>query len=221
MFTLNKCLVHSCKNLSISVFDKTSGITEERGYCLNHTPDPGRAKESIYDYIKMHDVVVGLNAAGIMFRDIDLSDKRFYGCNFQHCTFSALRSEGLLGKLCMFDFASFTDCTLAASTMQFTSFACAAFSHTIFTGSDMVQNNFNGVYAFQSSFDDSDLYNSRFIGAHLVDTSLRNCNIKNTLFLDCVCENVSMKMSNTREAVFDRKGSELFQGIESKNRVPV
>ena len=221
MFTLNKCLVHSCKNLSLSVFDKTSGITEERGYCLNHTPDPGRAKESIYDYIKTHDVVVGLNAAGIMFRDIDLSDKRFYGCNFQHCTFSALRSEGLLGKLCMFDFATFTDCTLAVSTMQFTSFACAAFSHTIFTGSDMVQNNFNGVYAFQSSFDDSDLYNSRFIGAHLVDTSLRNCNIKNTLFLDCVCENVSMKMSNTREAVFDRKGSELFQGIESKNRVPV
>ena len=112
----------------------------------------------------------------------------------------------------------------ACSILQhspFTSFACCTFSHTIFTGSDMVQNNFNGVQAFQSSFDDSDLYNSRFIGARLVDTSLRNCNIKNTLFLECSCENVSMKMSNTREAVFDRKGSELFQGIESKNRMPV
>ena len=64
---------------------------------------------------------------------------------------------------------------LAGSTMQFTSFACCTFSHTIFTGSDMVQNNFNGVQAFQSSFDDSDLYNSRFIGAHLVDTSLLGC----------------------------------------------
>ena len=117
MFTLNKCLVHSCKNLSLPVFDKTNGMTEERGYCLNHTPDPGRAKKSIYDYITTHDTIVGLNASGIIFRDIDLSNKRFYGCNFQHCTFTDLRSEGLRGKLCMFDFATFADCTLAGSTM--------------------------------------------------------------------------------------------------------
>ena len=150
MFTLNKCLVHSCKNLSLSVFNKMNDITEERGYCLNHTPDPGRAKKSIYDYITTHDTIVGLNASGIIFRDIDLSNKRFYGCNFQHCTFTDLHSEGLRAKLCMFDFATFADCTLTGSTVQFTSFACCTFSHTIFTGSDMVQNNFNGCLLYTS-----------------------------------------------------------------------
>lgn len=214
MYTLNKCLVHSCKNLALSTFDEDGNITDKQNYCLDHIPDPGKVKEQIYNYIKTHDVIVGLNTAGITFADIDLTDKRFYGCNFQHCTFTNLHSNGLRSRMSMFDFAVFSDCTLLNCNMQFTSFGGCTFSHTLFTGSDMVQNNFNGMQSFQSSFDDSDLYNSRFIRARLVNTSFRNCNVKKTMFLDCTQENVSFKMSNTREAVFDRGGSALFQGVD-------
>ena len=82
----------------------------------------------------------------------------------------------------MFDFATFADCNLLQSNMQFTSFAGSTFSHTLFTGSDMIQDNFSGIQSYQSSFDDSDLYNSRFIRAKLIDTSFRNCNVKKTVF---------------------------------------
>ena len=76
----------------------------------------------------------------------------------------------------------------------------------------MIQDNFNGIKAYQSSFDDSDLFNSRFIMASLVDTSMQNCNLKHTLFYNSKRTNVSFKMSNTREALFDRKGSALQKG---------
>ena len=64
--------------------------------------------------------------------------------------------------------------------------------------------------AFQSSFDDTDLYFSRFAKATLMNTSFRNCNIKKTVFWDVVSDNVSFKLSNTREAEFNRGGSEIF-----------
>ena len=85
----------------------------------------------------------------------------------------------------------------------FNSFSMATFTHTLYTSSDLVQNNFNGIKAYQCSFDDSDLLNSRFIGATLVDTSFRNCNLKKSIFYDTNRTNVSFKMSNTREALFE------------------
>jgi uncharacterized protein YjbI with pentapeptide repeats len=214
MYTLNKCLVRSCRNLALSTFDENGNITENKNYCLDHIPDPGKIKEQIYNYINTHDKIIGLNTAGITFTDINLTNKRFYGCNFQHCTFINLHSEGFRSRMSMFDFAVFSDCNLLNCNMQFTSFAGCTFSHTLFTGSDMIQNNFNGVQAYQSSFDDSDLYNSRFIHAKLVNTSFRDCNVKKTIFCEIEQENVSFKMSNTREAVFDRRGSALFLGSD-------
>ena len=43
-----------------------------------------------------------------------------------------------------------------------------------------------------------------------MNTSFRNCNIKKTVFWDVVSDNVSFKLSNTREAEFNRGGSEIF-----------
>lgn len=77
--------------------------------------------------------------------------------------------------------------------------------HAIFTGSDLIQNNFNGITAYQSSFDDSDLYNSRFIKAVLINTSMINCNLKKVAFYESAREGVSFKLSNTREALLDKK----------------
>jgi len=212
MFTQNKCLVHYCRNLAISTFDEQGNLTDEKNYCLDHLPNPGKAKEDIYKYIDEHEIIVGLNACGLIFSNNDFSNKKFFGCNFTNCTFTNVHSTNLLLRMCMFDFASLNDCTLIQSKTIFTSFSGATFTHTLFTSSDIIQNNFNGLKAFQSSFDDSDLFSSRFITAQLVDTSFRNCNLKKTLFYNTVRSNVSFKMSNTREALFSPLGNAYVQG---------
>ena len=212
MFSENKCLVPYCKNNALSTFDHDGNITEEKNYCLDHIPDPGKIKQDIYNYIKSHQKIVGLCASGLIFQDIDFSDKEFYGCNFHHCTFMNIHSQNVLMHMCIFDFAVFNDCSFIKSKSMFTSFAGSTFSHTLFTSSDLIQNNFNGIQAFQSSFDDSDLFNSRFIKATLIDTSMQNCNVKHTLYYESKRSNVSFKMSNTREAFFSLKGSAIATG---------
>ena len=205
--------------IALSKIDENGNLTEQGEYCFKHIPDQNKATAEIYDYIKKHDKIVSLNAAGLTFTDIDLTNKRFYGCCFQHCFFRGIHSTGFRCRMSSFDFAIFSDCNLIKSNMQFTSFAGAKFIHVLFTGSDMIQDNFCGLSSFQSSFDDSDLYNSRFIRADLVDTSFRNCNVKKTIFYDINQKNVSFKLSNTNEAVFDEKGSALFTGVD-ENRNP-
>lgn len=198
--------------MALSTFDADGELTEGKNYCLDHIPDPGKAKDEIYSYINNNTIITGLNAAGLIFTGIDLSDKKFNGCNFSHCTFTNIHCEQMWLRMCIFDFAVFNDCTLIRSNAKFTSFSGCTFSHTLFTASDMIQDNFNGIKAYQSSFDDSDLYNSRFILSTLVDTSFRNCNLKKTLFYRTERTNVSFKMSNTREAIFETEGSALSQG---------
>ncbi len=193
---------HSCQRPALSLIDEAGNITNRPNYCLKHATDAEKAKDAIYEYIRKHQKIVGLNACGLTFTDIDLTDKRFYGCNFQYCTFSTLHSEFFRSRMTFFDFSLFSDCNLLKSNLQFSSFAGATFSHVLFTGSDLVHNNFSGITAYQSSFDDSDLYNSRFIYARLIDTSFRNCNIKKTIFHNIEQQNISFKLSNTREARF-------------------
>ena len=85
-------------------------------------------------------------------------------------------------------------------------------AYALFTNSELVHNNFNGITAVQSSFDDSDLYNSRFIRAKLSQTSFRNCNIKRVCFYESVQDNISFKLSNTREALFSPEApAEIYQ----------
>lgn len=203
MFTQNRCLVHYCRNNALSTFNKDGEITDDRGYCLDHTPNPGKAKEDIYKYILTHDKIVGLKACGLLFENIDFTKKKFYGCNFTNCTFINIHSSEIVLKMCILDYAIFNDCSIINSNILFNSLSGSTLSHSILTSSDLIQNNFNGIKAYQSSFDDSDLYNSRFIMASLVDTSFRNCNLKRTHFNNSERTNVSFKMSNTREAIFD------------------
>ena len=73
MFTQNKCLVHYCRNNALSTFDAEGNITDEKNYCLDHIPDPGLAKAEICRYIAEHEKIVGLNASGILFNNVDFS----------------------------------------------------------------------------------------------------------------------------------------------------
>jgi len=218
IFIQNKCLVNYCKNNALSTFDQNGNLTEDKSYCLEHIPDPGLIKEQIYNYIANNDKIVGLNACGMNFLDINLSNKQFFGCNFSHCTFTNIHSDNTTLKMCIFDYTVFYDCNLINNHSLFTSYSQCTFTHTLFTSSDMIQSNFNCIKAYQSSFDNSDLYNSRFIKATLVDTSFRNCNLKKCNFIDSKRVNVSFKMSNTREAVFYTLGSGLETGMDPNNQ---
>ena len=209
MFTQNKCLVHYCRNLALSTIDENGEISDDKNYCLEHIPDPGKVKEDIYNYIRTHEKIIGLNACGLIFSDIDFTNKKFYGCNFTNCTFVNITSHNAVMRLCIFDFAIFKECNMIKSNTLFSSFSGATFTHTLFTSSEIIQDNFNGIKSYQSSFDDSDLFNSRFINADLVNTSFKNCNLKRTLFYGIKKENVSFKMSNTREALFNSSGSAI------------
>lgn len=212
MFTQNKCLVKYCTNNALSNFNENGTLTDEKGYCLDHIPNPGKLKDQIYNYIKKNEKIIGLNANGLIFSDIDFSNKQFIGCNFSHCTFTNLHAENTKTHLCIFDYAFFYDCNMIHNNLLFSSYAQCTFMHTLFTSSDVVQINFNGVKSYQSSFDDSDLFCSQFIKATLVDTSFRNCNLKKCSFINSTRKNVSFKMSNTREAIFNKVGTVLETG---------
>ncbi|BDC96639.1 MULTISPECIES: pentapeptide repeat-containing protein [Treponema] len=213
MYLMNICKRPECRRSVLSDFDDNGNIRENGDFCFMHHPDQEGITKKLIRYIESHDKIVGLNASGVTFSNVDFTDKKFYGCNFCRCFFLGVNAMNMRSRMSIFDYAVFTDCNFLSSNIKFTSLGAAKFIHVLFTGSDLVQDNFSGISAFQSSFDDSDLYNSRFIRANLADTSFRNCNLKKTIFYDVQQTNVSFKQSNTKEAFFDQKGSEAFKGI--------
>jgi uncharacterized protein YjbI with pentapeptide repeats len=206
MFRLINCERQHCANPAIIEpgAERLNGLR----FCLDHSPDKAGIQHKTETYIRENDIIVGLNAAGMSFSDMDFSGKRFYSCDFRNCTFTHIISGGCRIRMSFFDFSRFVNCALVQSNFQYTSFAGVVMSSVVFTNSDLVHNNFNGITAAQTSFDDSDLYNSRFIRAHLQNTSFRNCNIKKTIFYEYTKENVSFKLSNTREAFFTQEDYE-------------
>ncbi len=210
MYLYNPCLYPGCKKMAISSFDDNGELADVPGYCLEHQKNFQLMREKLRAYIMTHDKIVGLSAPGLTVTDMDLSGKKFYGCNMQHCTFTNVNATELRIRMCMFDFSTMTDCNLIRCNMQFSSMSGTKLVHALFTGSDFIHNNFNGMTAYQCSFDDSDLYNTRFIKAMLMNTSMMNCNMKKAVFYGSVREGVSFKMSNTGEALFDRKKGGLM-----------
>lgn len=202
MFSFDLCSHPECRKQALTRFDTSGVILQKPGFCLEHDPNPDKTVSNILSYIHNNNKIIGINMPGIRFENIDLTDKKFYGCNLQKCLFINMHSEFCRMRMSILDFSIFGDCNMLNSNMQFTSFAGCRFSHVLWTNSDLVHNNFNGIIAQQSSFDDSDLYNSRFIKAQLINTSMRNCNIKKTFFYEALFNNVSFKQSNTREAIF-------------------
>lgn len=210
MFTINKCQCPECKKTALSSFNDNE-IIDEPGYCFEHTEDKKAYLAHLKKFIESHDKIVGLNAYGITVQGMDLTDKKFYGCNFQHVLFTNVHAENIRLRMCMMDFATFTDCDFIKSNIQFSSFSGAKFVHLVLTGSDLIHNNFNGITSYQCSFDNSDLYNSRFIKAILMNTSMQDCNLKKTIFYNSAREKVSFKLSNTREALIDRNKGGLIE----------
>src|SRR5574344_1648879 len=102
MYTLNSCMVPECPHLSLSSFDSDGNLLEIPGHCFEHTKDKDKFLAQLHDYVVSHEKIVGLNAYGISFDDIDLTNKKFYGCDFQHCTFTGVHSNGMRMRMCLF-----------------------------------------------------------------------------------------------------------------------
>lgn len=216
MFKFNTCKCPGCTNEAISSFDKSGNIDEKPGYCVEHHPNPQQALQDIQTYIANHEKIIGLSACGLTITGDDYSNKKFYGCNLQHCNFSNIKGENIRLRMCMMDFSTFTECNFVNANSQFSSLAGSKLVHVILTGSDLIHNNFNGITAYQCSFDNSDLYNSRFIKAILMNTSFKDCNLKKTVFYDSVREGVNFKLSNTKEALFDRNKGGMIGDIDAQ-----
>lgn len=216
MYEFNRCRCSGCKNNAMSTIDENDSIVSS-GWCFEHIPDIEDVASRICSYMMNHDTIIGLNCPGLTIKDLNLSNKRFYGCNFQNCSFQNIHADGIRMRMGIYDGCTFTDCNFINSNIQFTSFAGSKLVHVILTGSDLIHINFNGVTVYQSSFDDSDLYNSRFIKSVLMNTSMRNCNLKKTVFYSSVREHVSFKLSNTREALVDRNRGGLMGDFEASS----
>lgn len=217
MFSFSKCSHPGCSHFAISDFDSQGNLIENGTYCYAHTKNKDEIVKKIYNYVREHDKIIGLNASGITFSNIDFTGKGFFGCDFSNSLYAGISSTAVQTKLCNFSFTTFTDCNLSNSKSLFCSYAGSKLAHVIFTGSDMIQNNFCGISSFQSSFDDSNLYSSYFVKSKLIDTSFRNCNIKETVFYEIEQENISFRQSNTNAAIFDKRGSAMFTGLEELN----
>ena len=216
MYEMNLCQCPGCNKVALSNFNEKGDIICTPGYCLEHTPHLEEKIREIKHHVEVHDKVIGLCAPNIVIENIDLSNKKFYGCNLQNSTMTNVHANGLRARMCMLDFCTITDCDLLNSNIQFSSAAGAKLVHVLLTGSDLIHDNFNGITAYQFSFDDSDLYNSRFIKAMLINTSMKNCNLKKTAFYESVREGVSFKMSNTREALVDRRKGGLMGDLDAQ-----
>ena len=210
MYAFQKCQCPECTKPAITLYDDDGKIMDAPNWCYEHSPDKDFVRENIRKYLQSHDRIIGMNAEGLKIENWNISGKRFYGCNFQHCTFANLHGDNIRLRMCMLDFSVFTDCSFLHGNTQFCSFAGSKFVHVLFTNSDMIHNNFNGITAYQCSFDDSDLYNSRFIKAMLINTSMNNCNLKKTVFYESMREGVGFKLSNTRESLLDRNKGGLM-----------
>jgi uncharacterized protein YjbI with pentapeptide repeats len=210
MYAFQKCQCPECTKPAITLYDDDGKIMDAPNWCYEHSPDKDFVRENIRKYLQSHDRIIGMNAEGLKIENWNISGKRFYGCNFQHCTFANLHGDNIRLRMCMLDFSVFTDCSFLHGNTQFCSFAGSKFVHALFTNSDMIHNNFNGITAYQCSFDDSDLYNSRFIKAMLINTSMNNCNLKKTVFYESMREGVGFKLSNTRESLLDRNKGGLM-----------
>ena len=121
MFTLSLCSHPGCTHPAISFISKEGEITDAPYFCIKHIPNLEEYTQTVFNYIKTHKKIVGLNASGLNFNNVDLTDKRFYGCNFQHCTFSNIQSEFFRARMSIFDFSIFTSVSSDLSLSVITS----------------------------------------------------------------------------------------------------
>ena len=81
------------------------------------------------------------------------------------------------------------------------------FTKCDFTGSDLININFNGILGISAVFDESDLFYSRFIHAVLPGASFQDCNLKRVDFTAADLGNISFNDSNPEESYIQQEDS--------------
>ncbi len=131
---------------------------------------------------------------------LNLTNKDFWHCNFSQCRFDKSDFSASQFYMCMLDEIQAMDCQFTSIKLLSTVAAGSNFSHSDFTGSDLININFNGILGDSSVFNESDLYCSRFIGASLKDAQFCGCNLVRVDFIDSNLENAVFTDSNPEDA---------------------
>ena len=170
-------------------------------FCQDHHPD----KEGFTQTVRETIVNTAGTLEGRYWYKMDLSDLNLSGKEFRHCCFSGscfnrVDFSSSQFFMCMIDNLEAADCRLTSVRMLSSLAAGSNFSRSDFTGSDLVNVNFNGISGLASIFNESDLYCSRFIRANLTAAQFCGCNLARVDLLDSILENAVFTDSNPRDA---------------------
>jgi len=109
--------------------------------------------------------------------------------------------------MCMLDDINAEGAVFSGGRMMSVLAAGSNFSFCDFTGSDLINVNFNGIQGSSAVFDESDLFYSRFINSSLPDSSFQDCNLKRVDFTEADLKNVDFTDSNPEESYISRENA--------------
>ena len=195
MFTYKPCEVPDCSNPSVSFHKR----------CFRHIEDKDTYRKELLEFLSEGTAFSDLSLAGVELENCDLPSKTFVLCGFSHARFRNVTFSGSAFRICFFDFAFFEKCSLTCLEVQNSVYAGTVINDCDFSGSNLIQVNFNNIECGNTSFNGSDLYNSRFIDSRLADVTFVDCNLKNVNFHSSALNRVNFKYSNEEDAFFDEK----------------
>jgi len=176
-------------------------------FCRNHHPDPvGYEDERRRALLSGDEVLDSGDWSGLDFGGMDLRGRDFRYCRFTGTSWHEADLSGCRFRLCLMDRLDARSAVLHDTRMMSIVAAGSRFDRADFTGSDLINVNFNGIRAPEARFTGSNLYYSRFIGAVLDGASFRDCNLKRVDFTNAGVDKVDFRESNPEDAYFLEMG---------------
>lgn len=193
MFDLDYCSYPGCKN------------KVRTGFRLCEDHQNWKSAEHFSALMSENELIRNIKAPGLIFKNLDLRNKRFIDCYFHHTQWINCRFDESLFQMCFFDESVFIDTSFTKVDMKHCVFTDSVMTNIDWHGSDLISVNLNKIHAVNNNFSESDLYYSRFIAAYLKDVKMVDCNLKRVDFSASQRKNINFKYSNTEEAYFDTK----------------
>jgi len=167
-------------------------------FCRKHHPNAaayqaeligGRNKKELNNY----------DLSGITLSNMDFEGFSFKFCRLSGAVFNLVSFRGAQFFMCLLDNISAVDCNFGESGMLSVIAAGSNFTNTDFTGSSLINVNFNGIKGDFAVFDESDLFSSRFIAASLNNARFRDCSLELVDFTKAKLRNTDFSDSNPSE----------------------
>jgi uncharacterized protein YjbI with pentapeptide repeats len=138
--------------------------------------------------------------SGLDLSGINLDRYEFHYCRFTDAVFAGASFRDSQFLMCLLDNVNGVESIFTGCRMMSVLAAGSDFSGCDFSGSDLININFNGIQGAATVFDESDLFYSRFIYAALPGASFQDCNLKRVDFTEADLRNVNFSDSNPEES---------------------